>query len=274
MESRNVADVQALADSEHFAPKHTCLALYRLAFLCGHPPRLRLPKMQLCSAFVTGHIWHFERLTTLWAFRGFTNSTVRHQLKQSPLLQRLGQALEDRLPRCSDKSLSQMAFALSDLARLCGFRPSDQLLTALDAELLSRLDSVQPGPCLAGIAADSLWSLSCSDRPASAALQERVAAWLVGAPGAGECRRPAVDVAHALTLRQAEKLLRAWVSFAAAPGAPARKALPAVLQALDGPLAAHKNQPGAATDLLQRALTTQIRAARSVQARACASLPS
>ena len=199
---------------------------------------------------------------------------MQRQLKQSPLLQRLGQALEGQLPRCSEKRLSQMAFALRKLVRDRCFRPSEQLLAALEAELLSRFNSTQPGTLLAGTVADSLWVLSCCDRPASAALQERMVAWLAGTPGADE-RGPADAIgANALSPRQADNLLRAWVSFAAAPGAPAIKTLPAVLQALDAPLAAHKTQPGGATGLLLRTLTDRINAARSVQARARASLPS
>lgn len=183
---------------------------------------------------------------------------MQQDLKQARLLPGLQQVLLSQLPRCSDASLGRAAFSVCMFVQLRCFRPSDELLDVLDAELLCRLRhnagqraSASEVTC----AVEVLHLFTECDWPASACLQERVAAWLL------------TRHAQALTMRQAEDLLRAWVSFAVTPGAPACKTLPAVLQTLQGLLSADVQQEGGATDVLQRALTVQISAARSVEAR-------
>ena len=185
---------------------------------------------------------------------------VQQDLKQARLLPDLQQVLLSQLPRWSDASLSSAAFSVCMLVQLRCFRPSNELLDVLDAELLCRLQrnaGQRASASEVSCAVEVLHLFTECGWPASACLQERVAAWLL------------TRHAQALTMRQAEDLLRAWVSFAVTPGAPACKTLPAVLQTLEGLLSADVQQEGGATDVLQRALTVQISAARSVEARSC-----
>lgn len=184
-----------------------------------------------------------------------------------PLARRLEEMLLAQMHRCSDAGLGSAARSISLLFIYKWFPRSNVLLAALDAELLSRFERKPWTPVSApALCVDVLDLFRNCTWPASDALQWRAASWLLGAPTASE-RSPAhVRGAQALNPRRAEKLLRAWVYFAAAAsGAPAQETLPAVLQALDGPLAAHLKQLGGAAGVLERALTDQLMSAPCVE---------
>lgn len=213
---------------------------------------------------------------------------IRQHLREAPLLRGLQDRLLGQEHLCSDKSLAGLAFALNFFAERRAFRPSGELLTALDATLLSRLGGVpgQHPSCASFQFVAPVLQLfgTCNWRP-STALQESLAAWLLGTggPGAGEHRPghgsaggPAQprkaelvlrgSAGEAVPPRKAELVLRAWVFFATSRGSPAHRTLPAVRHALGGPLAAHPTQLGGATGVLQRALTDRLTAATSVAA--------
>ena len=202
----------------------------------------------------------------LCSCRRLDSQNVQHGLREEPLLQRLEEMLLEQLPACSDERLGQAAFALAVFAQR-GFRPSDELLTALDAELLSRVANARQTARLAGCLADVLSLLSSCARSASASLQERTAAWFLGIPCDSVRRQTSKAGAQLLKPTQAKGLLRAWLMFAATPGTTANATLPAVLRMLDDRNLCDFARGGAA-GVLQRALTDQLTAAPSVQARA------
>ena len=189
--------------------------------------------------------------------------TLLSYLRTATVLPRLQERLLGQEHLCNKNALSYVGFALSYFMEQRCFRPSEQLLAAFDAVLLARLQGV-PGQTPAGLPRISTALLqmfkACAWR-ASTPLQESLAAWLLGSGvsghgGAGEVLQP----------KHAEHVLRAWVTFATAPGSPAQRTLPAVLQALDGPLARHpRQQLGGAVGLLDRALTDQLKRATSIQ---------
>ena len=195
---------------------------------------------------------------------------MQQDLAEAPLLRDLQQQLLRQLPQCSNDCWSRAAFACSIFVQLRCFTPSAEFLGALEAELLSRLarapEQVQ-SRFLRACVTEVLHTFFYCAWPVSAALQQRVADWLLGRGGAGE-RGLARNAggAQTLTPRQAEKVLRAWIMIAVTPGAPARAALPAVLHALEAPLAALPKLGGAA-GVLARALTIQLNKAPSVQVR-------
>lgn len=216
----------------------------------------------------------------LCLLRSVSCRALHRDLKNAPLLRGFYELLLEQLPVCSHKSLSSAAFALDVFVQLRCLRPSDELLAALDAEVQFRLagEAGQHVPgrqstLLNHCTTEVLSVFRHCARPASAALQRLVAAALLETC-AHEQRAAHSGGAQALTPRQAENLLRAWVAFAAVPGAPALETLPAVQQALEGPLAGDARQLRGAAGVLHRALTDQLRAAKSVQAVAdlCASL--
>lgn len=193
------------------------------------------------------------------------SKTLLSYLRTAPLLPRLQERLLGQEHLCNKNALSDVGFALSYFMEQRCFRPSEQLLAAFDVVLLARLQGV-PGqnrsPAgLPRISSALLQMFKACAWRASTPLQESLAAWLLGSGvsgqgGAGEVLQP----------KQAEHVLRAWVSFASAPGSPAQRTLPAVLQALDGPLAGHpRQQLGGAVGLLDRALTDQLKRATSIQ---------
>lgn len=191
------------------------------------------------------------------------SKTLLSYLRTAPLLPRLQERLVGQEHLCNKNALSDVGFALSYFVEQRCFRPSEQLLAGFDGILLARLQGV-PGQTRAGLPRISTALLqmfkACAWR-ASTPLQESLAAWLLGSGGSGH--RGAGEV---LQPKQAEHVLRAWVSFATAPGSPAQRTLPAVLQALDKPLASHpRRQLGGAMGLLDRALTDQLKRATSIQ---------
>lgn len=195
---------------------------------------------------------------------------MQQDLAEAPLLRDLQQQLLRQLPQCSNDCWSRAAFACSIFVQLRCFTPSAEFLAALEAELLSRLASAPEqvqSRFLRACVTEVLHTFVYCAWPVSALLQDRVADWLLGRGGAGErgLTRNAGG-AQTLTPRQAEKVLRAWVMIAVTPGAPARAALLAVLQALEAPLAALPKLGGAA-GVLARALTIQLNTAPSVQVR-------
>ena len=230
--------------------------------------------------------------------RTLKHEATHRRLADSPLLHRLHQDLLWELHLCSHASLSRAAFALNVFAQQRCFRPSTDFLAALDTDLQSRLAAREPTEhSLPDLVANALHAFRCCAQPASAALQECVAAWLleplpgaaeqqpacsdIAAPGVGKQnpgRRGVAEagadeqaavrssMAKALTPRQAQKILRSWVAFAANPGAPARETLHAILQALTPRIQPYANHTGGAAGVLQRALTDTILAAPSVQA--------
>ena len=250
-------------DSQH-VPVAVC-TLYR----SNTTARYHLYKHQVSTA-------SFEVLTrqrswrVLYRGRSLASKAVQQDLAEAPLLHDLQQQLLRQLPLCSNECWSRAAFACSIFVQLRCFRPSAEFLAALEAELLSRLASApeqDESRFLRACVTEVLHTFSYCAWPVSAALQQRVADWLLGRGGAGErVLTRMAGGAQTLTPRQAEKVLRAWVMIAVTPGAPARAALPAVLHALDGPLAALPKLGGAA-GVLARALTIQLNTAPSVQVR-------
>lgn len=230
--------------------------------------------------------------------RTLKHEATRRRLADSPLLHQLHQDLLWELHLCSHASLSRAAFALNVFAQQRCFRPSTDFLAALDTDLQSRLAASEPAEhSLPDLVANALHAFSCCAQPASAALQECVAAWLLNSPPGAAEQQPAINsiaapgvgkhkvdrrgvavasadeqaavggsVAKALTPKQAEKILRSWVAFAANPAAPARETLHAILQALTPRIQPYANHTGGAAGVLQRALTDVILAAPSVQA--------
>lgn len=174
------------------------------------------------------------------------------------------------MPQCSDSGLSRATFAVSVFAGLRWFQPSDALLAALDAELLSRLAGSAPGQpppaALADPVSDVFAVLSRFGRPASVPLLEHTAAWLAGAPGAGEHRPGGGGNARALTPQQAAVMLRAWASFAFRPSAEAaaRETLRTALKEVE---AAHPQLFSGAGGPVQRTMSHELNVAHSVQVR-------
>ena len=200
--------------------------------------------------------------------RSIRSTPGRRHLQEGPLLPRLIQLLLQQLPQCSDESLSHAAFGVSVFAGLHCFQPSDELLAALDAELVSRLASSAPGQppaaALAGAVSNVFAVLNKNARLASVPLLEHAAAWLAGAPGAGEHRASGGGGARAMTPRQADVMLHAWAAFAFHPGAgaAARETLRAALGEVE---AAHPQLFGDPACAVQRTVGSQLKVAHSVQ---------